>query len=125
VVDVRQLAAVDMHGARGSVLRRRVILAEFVLGAIGGAAFGVWALASWNGAVGLLFGLYLLGLGANYLVLAVEVITLWPDGALDAELRDIDIRAALRHYTVTQVWVFVPYLFAALALAQRRGPRGG
>jgi hypothetical protein len=36
-VDVRRLAAVDMHGARGSLLRRRVILAEFVLGAIGGA----------------------------------------------------------------------------------------
>jgi hypothetical protein len=119
-VNVRQLAAVDMHGTRGSVLRRRVILAEFVAGAIGGAAFGVWALASWDGTLGLLFGLYLLGLGANYLVLAREVIRLWPAGALEAELRGIDIRAALRHYTAAQVWVFVPFLFPALALAQRR-----
>ena len=118
MVDVRRLAAVDMHGARGSIRRRRVIIAEFVCGTVGGAAFGIWALASWEGAVGVVFGVYLLGLSANYAALAFHALTLARAQALDAELRGIDIRGALRHYTVTQFWVFVPGLFAVLALLQ-------
>jgi hypothetical protein len=125
VLDVRRLAAVDMHGASGSTLRRRVIIGEFVFGAVGGAAFGVWALASWEGAIGVVVGLYLLGLAANYVALALHAITLARRGALDAELRGVDIRSALRHYTVTQVWVFVPGLFAVLALAQLAGSPEG
>jgi hypothetical protein len=118
LVEVRRLAAVDMHGAHGSVQRRRVILAEFVLGAVGGVAFGVWALTSWHGTVGVVAGIYLLGLAANYAALALHAITLSRAGALDAELRGIDIRAALRHYTATQFWVFVPGLDAGLAMLQ-------
>ena len=113
-----------MYGARGTTRRRRVILAEFLLGAVGGTAFGLWALTSWDGAVGIVVGIYLLGLAANYVALALHAITLTRAGALNAELRSVDIRAALRHYTVTQFWVFVPGLFAALALMQLAGTRG-
>ncbi len=122
-MDVRRLAAVDMHGARGTTRRRRVILAEFLLGAVGGAALGLWALTSWDGAVGIVGGVYLLGLAANYVALALHAITLTRAGALDAELRRVDIRAALHHYTITQFWVFVPGLFAALAFMQLAGKR--
>jgi hypothetical protein len=122
MVDVRRLAAVDMHGARGTIRRRRVILAEFVLGAVGGAAFGVWALTSWEGVLAVVVGLYLLGLAANYAALALHAITLSRAGALAAELRGTDIRGALRHYTGVQFWVFVPGLFAVLAVRQRRTP---
>jgi hypothetical protein len=117
-VDVRKLAAVDMFGARGSWLRRRVILVEFVLGTAGGIAFGVWALTSWSGAVGLVFGVWLLGLAANYCALALHAATLSGAGVLDAELRDTDLPIALRHYTAAQFWIFVPMLFALLAVIQ-------
>jgi hypothetical protein len=39
-MNVRRLAAVDMHGAAGRALRRRIILAEFVLGFVGMVAIG-------------------------------------------------------------------------------------
>jgi len=35
VIDVRRLAAIDMYGRHGRQRRRRLILAEFVLAAIG------------------------------------------------------------------------------------------
>src|SRR6185312_8473682 len=41
-----RLAAVDMYGAAGTRRRRRLIRAEFVLGAAGGIGLGVWAAAT-------------------------------------------------------------------------------
>jgi hypothetical protein len=41
LVDVRRLAAIDMHGVAGTRRRRRLILAEFVIGAVGGLAIGL------------------------------------------------------------------------------------
>jgi hypothetical protein len=62
VLDIGRLAAVDMHGAHGTLLRRRIILSEFVLGAIAGTGLGAFlAVASSSvgwivfGAVPLLF----------------------------------------------------------------------
>ena len=118
-LDLRKLAAVDMYGARGTRLRRRVILVEFLLGAVGGAAFGVWVMSSWGGALALVTGTWLLGLAVNYSVLAIHAIKLSPSGALDAELHDIDLRAAFRRYNVAQFWIFVPVLFAILATVRR------
>ncbi len=118
-LNVRRLAAVDMHGARGTRWRRRVILAEFALGTIGGVALGVWAL-TWGGAAGVVLGIWLLGLAANYLPLTAHVLALWPAGKLQAELAGADLRAELRHYTRAQVWVLVPFWVAGLALAQTR-----
>ena len=43
LVDVRRLAAIDMYGSAGTRLRRRLILAEFVVGAAGGMAIGLLA----------------------------------------------------------------------------------
>ncbi len=108
MIDVRELAAVDMHGAKGTALRRRVILAEFLLGALGGLAFGAWSLIVVGGAFGIVIGIWLLGIGANYVALSRHAVALSRHGALDAELRDVAIRPALRHYTARQFWVFVP-----------------
>ncbi len=118
-LDVRRLAALDMHGARGTRRRRWVILGEFALGTAGSAALGVWAL-TWGGAVGVIFGIWLLGLAANYLPLTVHVLALWRQPALDGELAGVDLRAELRNYTRAQVWVLVPFWVAGLALAQAR-----
>ena len=118
-LDVRRLAALDMHGTRGTRRRRWVILGEFALGTVGSAALCVWAL-TWGGAVGVIFGIWLLGLAANYLPLTVLVLALWRQPALDAELASVDLRAELRDYTRAQVWVLVPFWVAGLALAQAR-----
>ncbi len=118
-LNVRRLAALDMHGTRGTRRRRRVILAEFALGTIGGVALGVWAL-TWGGVVGLFLGIWLLGLAANYLPLTAHVLALWHPGALEAELAGADLDGELRHYTRAQGWVLVPFWVAGLALAQAR-----
>jgi hypothetical protein len=118
-LDVRRLAALDMHGARGTRRRRRIILAEFALGTVGGAALGIWAL-TWGGAVGLVFGVWLLGLGANYLLLTWNVVRLWPSRRVQEELAGAELRAELRHYTRAQIWVFVPFWVAVLGIVQAR-----
>ncbi len=118
-LDVRRLAALDMHGARGTRRRRRVILAEFGFGTIGSAALGAWAL-SWGDAVGVILGVWLLGLAANYLPLTMHVLSLWRQPALREELEGLDLHAEIRHYTRAQVWVLVPFWVAGLALAQAR-----
>jgi len=45
-LDVRRLAAIDMWGSAGAIRRRRLIRAEFVIGALGCTALGVLALVS-------------------------------------------------------------------------------
>jgi hypothetical protein len=40
-LDVRRLAALDLHGVAGTRRRRRLIRAEFVLGAVGCTGLGV------------------------------------------------------------------------------------
>ena len=119
LVDVRRLAAIDMHGLEGTPRRRRVIITEFVLGAIGGLALGLLLLTS-DGAVGIAFGVWAVGVGVNYVPLALHTLSLRDPGDLRAELAGTDVRAELRRYTARQFWVFVPFLFAALALAQAR-----
>lgn len=113
---VRRLAAVDMHGATGTAFRRRLVTAEFAIGAIGGIAFGLWLTLTSSGPVGILFGLYLIGLGANYVPLAITTIRLRSPADLRSELRGVDIGAELHHYTATQFLVFVPGLLAYLAV---------
>jgi hypothetical protein len=116
-IDIRRLAALDMHGGHGTRRRRRIILGEFVAGVIGCAAIGIWLLTL--GSIGFtILGIYLLGLAANYVPLTIHVLALWRSEALDAELLGVDIGAQLRYYTRAQFWVFVPFWLAALAILQ-------
>ena len=122
-VDVRRLAALDMHGVAGTRLRRRLIIAEFYFGAIGGVGFGIW-IAVFAAAAGTqAFGAWMAGVGVNYGALAWQTIPLARPGALDAELAGADVIGELRSYTLRQFWVVVPFLFAVLALRQARGAR--
>jgi hypothetical protein len=118
-IEIRRLTAVDMYGAVGSRIRRRVILAEFVLGAILGSALGALVLLRSDGFMAV-FGGWLLGACLNYVPLSVHAIDLSRPGALERELRGVDVRAELRYYTKAQVWIAVPLLFIALAIAQGR-----
>jgi hypothetical protein len=120
-VDVRRLAAVDMHGLRGTSLRRRVIVAEFVLGALGGVALGVLVAATGSSLGFRLFGAWIAGACLNYVPLSIHAISLLPERRLERELAGVDVPAELRHYTKAQLWIAVPLLFVALDLRQRRG----
>ncbi len=110
-----------MHGTAGSDLRRRVIVAEFVLGTLGGLAIGIFLIASAQ-PVGLVVGVYAIGVGLNYLPLASHAISLRGRARLRAELRGVDVAAELRRYTRSQFWVFVPFLFLWLEARARRSP---
>ncbi len=118
-VDVRRLAAVDMHALKGTELRRRVIIAEFLLAVLGGFAIGLYVLVAIGGVVGTIAGLYAIGVGANYLPLAYHALSLRRPERLRAELRGVDLRGELRYYTAAQFWVFVPLAFVWFELRGR------
>jgi hypothetical protein len=123
-LDVRRLAAVDMYGTAGARWRRRVIVAEFIVGALGGIALGLWIALSSPTVGWQLFGAWLIGMGANYLVLALHAVSLSRPGALDTELAGIDVRAELRYYSVAQMWVAIPLTVAVFSGLGGRRARG-
>lgn len=108
-----------MHALKGTELRRRVIIAEFVLAAVGGIAIGLYMLIGVGGAVGTVLGLYAIGVAANYVPLAWHALSLRQPARLREELRGVDLQDELRYYTLAQFWVFVPLLFVWFALAGR------
>jgi hypothetical protein len=121
-LDLRRLAAVDMYGARGTLLRRRVIVAEFVLGAVVGTALGVAVAASASSLGWRVFGLWLAGACLNYVPLALHAISLSRKGRLAAELAGVDVPGELRYYTKAQLWIAVPLLFVVLGVTQLGRP---
>jgi len=86
---------------------------------VGGGALGALSVAS-GGALPTVVGCWLIGVAANYVPLSLHALTLIRPGALEAEIRDVDVAGELRHYTTAQLWVLVPLLLVALAVGQRR-----
>jgi hypothetical protein len=123
-MNVKRLAAIDMYGTRGSTRRRRIILAEFVLGVFVTVAFGVWLVSRSPGPGGLAFGFWVIGAGLNYAPLAVYAIGLSRSGALDAELAGVATGPELRRYSVLQLWIFVPLSLVVLAVRDALARRG-
>lgn len=117
LVNVRRLAAADMWGTTGSLRRRRLVRIEFVVGAVGCGVLGMLSLVSGSGWVDVL-GVWLLGVGVNYVPLAVQAQSLSHPGALEAELRGLDLRHELRRAGVRQIWIAVPLAVAVSALSQ-------
>jgi hypothetical protein len=109
-----------MHGGRGATLRRRVILAEFIVGAAALVLVGVWCLFGTDSAGWQVLGILSIGVGLNYVPVALHAMALSRPGALDAELNGVDLAGEGRYYTVAQFWVFVPLLLVVLALRQTR-----
>ena len=106
-----------MYGANGTVRRRRVILAEFLLGTVTLLAFGAGLLIQASGWAGRGFGLWMVGAGLNYAPLALFALELSRAGVLEDELAGVDTGEELRRYSILQFWVLVP--FAVVALATR------
>lgn len=119
IPDVRRLAAVDMHGLAGTRLRRRLILAEFTIGAVAALAVGLWVAVRAGSSGWRAFGTWAAGVGLNYVPLTLHAGSLSHKGALEAELAGVDVRRELRRYSYLQLWVLVPLLFPVLALRQR------
>jgi len=117
LLDVRRLAAVDMHGMAGSPRRRRIIRAEFIVGVIGCTMLGVLSLVLTQG-WGRLLGVWLIGIGANYVPLALAARSLSAPGALDAELEGVDIPSEARRVGVRQLWLLVPFAVVIFALGR-------
>jgi hypothetical protein len=125
LLDVRRLAAVDLHGRRGTKRRRRLILAEFVLAAIDIPLLGLDIMLAASSAPQVLFGAYLTGIGLNYVPLALHGISLSRAGHLDAELAGAGAGAELRRYAAKQFVLAIPLLVLILGAVQavsRRAP---
>ena len=121
MVGVRRLAAIDMYGAHGSGKRRRIITAEFVLGASAMAGFGIWLLARAVSPMGVAVGVWMTGAGLNYVPLAVHAMSmLRRPGALETELAGVDIPTEARRHGLLQAWIAVPGSLVVFDLLQRR-----
>lgn len=119
-MNVRRLAAVDMWGTRGTLLRRRVVLAEFFLAWAGGIAAGLWLILSGPDVTLWVLGALAVGIGLNYAPLAIYAVRFMRPGALDAELSDVDVPAELRRYSTWQMWLILPFSFVVFDLRYRR-----
>jgi hypothetical protein len=113
LLNVKRMAAIDMYGSRGTMRRRRIVLAEFAVGSAAAVAFGIW-LVTLGTRASLVAGIWILGMGLNYVPLAVYAVPLIRPGALDAELAGVDTGRELRRYSLLQFWVFVPLSFVVL-----------
>ncbi|MCI4066481.1 hypothetical protein MRQ36_29560 [Micromonospora sp. R77] len=121
-MNVRRLAAVDMYGTVGARWRRRIVVAEFIVGAVGGVGPGLWIMLSSRSLGWQVSGAWLVGMGVNYLLLAGHAVSLSRPGALNTELAGVDVRAELRYYGLAQLWLAIPLAVALLALLQLRRP---
>lgn len=118
---VRELAVIDLYGAHGTVLRRRLVLIEFVLSVAVGAALGGYMVGH-GGIVGWISGVWLLGVALNYVPLTVYGVALSRPGRLRAAVRQIDgYPGTARYYSVAQWRLIVPLLL--VVLARPTGPR--
>jgi hypothetical protein len=119
-MNIARFVALDMHGARGSSVRRRLVLAEMLLAAAIGLGVAAIILTSRPEPTAmLLFGAALGGIGVNYAVLSAHAIRLIRPGALERELRGVDAAAAeLRSYAGRQALLAVPFAVAALAVSR-------
>ena len=115
-MNVRRLAAIDMHGTRGTTRRRRIVQAEFGIGAVAMVAFGSWLIAATPRLGGRAVGVWAIGAGLNYVPLAIYAFTLNRPGALDRELDGVDPALELRRYGRLQIWIFVPLSLVIFAL---------
>ena len=115
VVNVRRLAAIDMYGSKGSMRRRQIIQAEFVVGVVGMISVGIWILTQSSDLTGRVLGLWFIGAGLNYAPLASYAVMLSRAGALDAELAGVGTARELRRYGVLQLWILVPLALVAFA----------
>jgi len=108
-----------MHGLGDSSSRRSFILLKFILGALLSLVLGVFVFITADSLFWTVFGLWLIGIGFNYVPLAIYAIGFTRPGALQRELAGVDIPTELQRYAGLQTWVFLPFILVYLAIRQR------
>jgi len=115
IFDVRRFTALDMFGTAGTLRRRRIIRAEFVVGCPAVFLLAVATLLAGHP----LLGGWFLGVATNYLPLAAHAVNLFPPGRLETELAGVeDVRGQLMRAGAAQFLLLVPFLVGAAAAAQ-------
>lgn len=79
---------------------------------------GLVILLAASSALWALLGAYLIGVGLNYVPLALHAIFLSRADRLNAELADVDMDAELRRYAAKQLFTGVPTLVLILGVVQ-------
>jgi hypothetical protein len=100
--------------------RKRIILAEFIAELAATVALGSWLAIEASGPGTRIFGVWLIGAGANYAPLAVYAVRLSRPGSLEAELAGADAGQELRRYSVLQLWFLVPLSLVAMTALGRK-----
>ncbi len=124
-INVRKLAALDMvfHGVR-------LILAEFMLSVLIGAAVGLFSLSDFlrsvsHPAFSAILGVAALGIALNYLPLVFYAMSIMRQHSAQREVAfELEHRdTAARKYTSQSLLLFVPFFVFALAVDQERQKR--
>jgi hypothetical protein len=111
--NARKLAAVDL-----AFLGPRVVLPEFILGVVGPIGLGIWTIAKIPSMGGILFGVYLLLIGLNYVPLLWHAISLVRQGTAHQEISSEaeDKRKMFRKYRRQSLLLLLPLIVPAVAL---------
>jgi hypothetical protein len=117
MISIRRLAALDI-----AFLRKRLILAEFALGAFGSAALGVFTLLRSHSRGATIFGLYLVSLKVNYMPLLLHALSIAPHGTAMTEIagETEDRRQLFRKYRRGSLILLIPFVVPIVAVAQWR-----
>lgn len=126
MLNVRKLAAVDLH-----FLGPKIILAEFGLGVAGLAVVGWFTLHAGmhreHGAWLIAWGLYMLGLGINYVPLLLYAIGIARRGIAQEGIADElgNRRAAACKYRRQSLFILIPLVVLVCAIMQELQRRRG
>lgn len=108
-----------MYGTRGTDVRRRIVVAEFVVALAVMVALGIWLVIGASGLGTRILGVWLIGAGLNYAPLAAYAISLRRAGALEAELAGVDTGQERRRYSALQLWILVPLSLVVMTVRGR------
>lgn len=105
MIDPRKLAAVDV-----AFLGSKVILTEFTIGILGPILLGILTLRKSHSGGGMIFGVYLLLIGINYIPMLIHAISVVKNGASRDEIAGEleDKRRMFRKYRKQSLYLLVP-----------------
>jgi hypothetical protein len=95
-MSVRRLAAIDMYGTKGTLLRRRLVLVEFVAAVLVCVFLSTLFVLEGDSVALIIIGIWIALIGANYVPLTVYAIDFSRGSRLAEELEGVDTRQELR-----------------------------
>ena len=121
MIDIRKLAAIDI-----AFLGKTFIIVEFVLGAFGIGALGVFVAVRGQTLFQAALAAYLISLAINYVPLMLYAFAIARAGSARGEIADEvgdDRRRAMRKYRRGSLLLPLPLVVPVLAIAQERSRR--